>query len=202
MMLLISRRLFVFTVIMLLTLLNDASATRAQEWVGTVDSSWTNPNNWTPASVPVSGSTATFDNDGATHTNISLGATSQPINTIAFSTANAAAYNIGVLNSGDALNFDSGGTISVDSAVTNVETINAHIATSGDMNIFVSTPPTAPGLKLEGGIDLASGSFLNLGPTGTTSGSGASGAVTIDKPITGDGFLNSTIRTGSLNINA
>ena len=176
------------------------STARAQTWTGLgADNKWSTVGNW-DTGVPGSGSTANFVDAGNSKTNISLSGGNQPIGTINFDTANAAAFNLGVLSSGDKFTFDGSGSIVIGSAVTNVETINAAIDTGGDLNINLSSAPTAPGLKLEGTLNL--NGFLNLGPTGTTSGPGASGAITIDAPITGQGILNSTIRTGSLNLNA
>ena len=189
----INRRLVVVTI---LTLLASASVSRAQEWVGTADATWGNLNNWNPNTVPdAPGAIVTFDNAGNGNTNISLGG-SRALNLLQFN-GGAAAYNLGVLNSGDTLNFDAGGQIIVDAAVANLQTINAAIATNGDLNLIVansSLPSSNLGLKLEGGVNLTG--FMNL--------SGAfAGALTIDQPITGaSGILSSTITTGSLNLNA
>src|SRR4051812_40413821 len=176
------------------------STAQAQTWTGLgADNKWSTVGNW-DTGVPGSGNQANFVDTGNGNTNISLSGGNQPIGTLNFDTATAAAFNLGVLNSGDKFTVDGGGSIVIGSAVTNVETINAAIDTGGDLNINLSSAPTAPGLKLEGTLNL--NGFLNLGPTGTTSGPGASGAITVDAPITGPGILNSTIRTGSLNLNA
>jgi fibronectin-binding autotransporter adhesin len=197
MMPLAARRLLVVEA---LALLSVASLAHAQTWTGLgADNKWSTTLNWDTA-VPGTGNTANFVDTGNSKTNISLSGGSQPIGTLNFDTASAAAYNLGVLSSGDTFTFDPGGTITMGSAVTNAETINAAIVASGGLNINLSSATTAPGLKLEGGIALEG--TLNLGPTGTTSGPGASGAITVDRPITGGGNVNSTIRTGSLNLNA
>jgi hypothetical protein len=176
------------------------STAQGQTWTGLgSDNKWSTVGNW-DTGVPGSGNQANFVDTGNGNTNISLSGGNQPIGTLNFDTATAAAFNLGVLNSGDKFTVDGGGSIVIGSAVTNVETINAAIDTGGDLNINLSSAPTAPGLKLEGTLNL--NGFLNLGPTGTTSGPGASGAITVDAPITGPGILNSTIRTGSLNLNA
>ena len=54
---------------------------------------------------------AVFNSDGNSNTNVSLGNAAQAINTINFDTASAAAYNLGVLDSGDQFIFDASGSI-------------------------------------------------------------------------------------------
>jgi hypothetical protein len=189
----ITRRLLV---VVILTLVVGAPAARAESWTGTNGVLWADTGNWNPNSVPGSGGTAVFDSDGNSNTNISLGGAARPINTINFTSANAAAYNLGVLSSGDQCDIDANGAISVDSAVANLQTISAAIVTGGDLNITVansSLPASNLGLTLKGGMTL--NGFLNLAGTFT-------GALTIDAPITGPGILNSTITSGSLNLNA
>ncbi len=171
------------------------STARAQTWTGSGgNNKWTTAGNW-DSGVPGSGSTANFVDGGNSNTNVSLSGGNQPIGTLNFDTANAAAFNLGVLNSGDQFTFDGGGSITIGAAVTNVETINAKIDTGGDLNINLANATTTPGLKLEGSVNL--NGFLNLGST-----TPSSGAITVDAPITGPGIVNSTIRTGSLNLNA
>jgi hypothetical protein len=184
------RRCFVVTVLILLA--NDPDVQAQSTWTGLAspDNNWGTGGNW-DTSVPGSGGTALFNGNGNSNTNISLGGGAQAINTITFDTANAAAYNLGVLDSGDQFIFDAGGSINVGSGVANAETINAAIDTGGDLTINTSNDPTTPGLKLEGGVNI-NGFFNVLG----------SGAITIDRPITGPGALSSTLVTGSLNLNA
>jgi hypothetical protein len=84
-------------------------------WNGTIDATWANLGNWggptTPAAVPGTGNTATFDNAGGAVDTIDLtgGVT---INTILFDTFNAAAYTIGsgAVNS-QPLTLDNGGAV-------------------------------------------------------------------------------------------
>ena len=187
-----ARRLFFLAVFALLL---AAPIAPAQTWTGAVDNNWTNTGNWDTNTVPGSGNAATFNGAGNGNTNISLGATAQPINTIQFMTASAAAYNLGVLGSGDQFNFDANGVISVDAAVANLETINAVVATAGDLKVDVANsavPASNLGLKLEGGMSLAPG-FLTFSGTG---------AITVDRPITGSGFVQIDLKAGALNLNA
>ena len=64
-------------------------------WNGTTDATWATLGNWagTPAAVPGTGDTATFDNGGNFNTTIDLG-TGVTINTVLFDTGSAAAYTI------------------------------------------------------------------------------------------------------------
>src|SRR4051812_38673156 len=144
-----SIRTFAIATVALIATSSDANA---QVWTGTADNLWTNSANWDTVTVPVSGNTATFNGTGNGNTNISLSGASQPIGSILFDTASAAAYNLGVLASGDAFNFDSSGSITVNSTVPSLETINANIATNGPLTVMVTSLPAAPGLSLAGVI--------------------------------------------------
>ena len=128
-----------------------SSTVVAENWTGTADTLWTNTSNWDTFTVPGSGGTANFIDAGNGNTNISLGGASQPIGTISFDTASAAAYTLGVLSSGDAFNFDPNGTIAVGSTVTTAQTINAGIVANGGLNINVANGTTI-GLTLAGVI--------------------------------------------------
>jgi fibronectin-binding autotransporter adhesin len=170
-------------------------------WTGAgSDNLWSNTANWTlsGANVPDTGNIATFDNAGNSNTSVSLGGGTRNINTIQFQTANAAAYNLGV-TANDKFNFDSNGKITVDSAVAQLETISAGIVANGDLNISAansSAPASNLGIRLAGGISMATTGFVNI--TG-------SGAITVDAPINdgaGQGFMSLDLKNGALNLNA
>jgi hypothetical protein len=185
-----ARCLFVVTVFVLIAV----RSTLAETWTGAVDNNWATQGNWDTNTVPGSGNAATFNSAGNGNTNISLGNSARPINTIAFDTDQAAAYNLGVLDSGDQFDFDSNGAISVSSTVANLQTINAAIVTAGDLTISVSNssvPASNLGLKLAGGMTL-NGNLTLLD----------AGAITVDRPITGPGLVSSILTTGALNLNA
>src|SRR3978361_1375457 len=87
------------------------STARGQTWAGLGgNNKWTTIGNW-DTGVPGTGNQANFVDAGNGNTNISLSGGNQAIGTINFDTANAAAFNLGVLNSGDKFTFDGGGTI-------------------------------------------------------------------------------------------
>src|SRR4051812_28360185 len=83
----------------------------AQSWTGAATSSWGDPNNWSPATVPGSGNTATF-NAASPNTAVDLGGVGRPIGSILFDTAGAAGYTFSG-NPGDAFVFDAGGGVTV-----------------------------------------------------------------------------------------
>ncbi len=94
-------------------------------WTGTTDSLWATPTNWTPATVPGTGDTATFNGAGNANTTLSLG-TGVTINSVVFDTASAAAYSIGSGAVGSqTLLLDATATLTVNSTVTANQTINA-----------------------------------------------------------------------------
>jgi hypothetical protein len=108
-----------------------AALAGANTWTGLAapDNNWTTAGNW-DSGVPVGGQVATFSGDGAGNTSISLSGATQPIGSISFDTASAAAYTIGQLP-GDALSFDSSGAIFLFNTVTMPQTIDAQVRTNG-----------------------------------------------------------------------
>src|SRR6478609_8907959 len=89
------------------------STARGQTWTGLGgDNKWATVGNW-DTGVPGTGNQANFVDAGNGNTSISLSGGNQPIGTINFDTANAAAFNLGVLSSGDKFTFDGGGSIVV-----------------------------------------------------------------------------------------
>src|SRR3954452_6050992 len=134
-----------FAVLLTLASASIGRAQATRTWTGLGGSNhWANPGNW-DTGVPVSGDTGQFIDAGNGNTSIDLNGTAQPINTILFDTANAAAYTLGTGAPGDAFNFDASGAITVNSTVTNLETINAGIQTNGPLTVTVSSPTTAAG---------------------------------------------------------
>src|SRR3954470_22962122 len=96
----------------------QAQSTRSWTGLASPDNHWTTLGNWNTG-VPVSGDTALFNGSGNTNTSISLGATTQPINTIRFDGAIATPYTLGVLAPGalgNRFDFDAGGAITVEPA--------------------------------------------------------------------------------------
>jgi fibronectin-binding autotransporter adhesin len=209
-------RRFLVSALFLSVGVSVAAAQSTRTWTGLGGSAhWANPGNW-DTGVPVSGDTGQFIDAGNGNTSIDLNGTAQPINTILFDTANAAAYTLGTGAPGDAFNFDASGAITVNSTVTNLETINAGIQTNGPLTVTVSSPTTAAGLTLAGVIS-GSGpvTINNVGnvringantytggtsfPTTATQGQLQIGTSTVGDPgsITSGPFGTGTITTSS-----
>src|ERR1051326_3737347 len=94
-------------------------------WLGTADATWANASNWSTTPVPGTGDTATFNGAGNGNIAINLGG-GVTINTVLFDTSSAASYIIGTGAVGSqTLTLDNGGAITVNSTVTNNETVNA-----------------------------------------------------------------------------
>jgi hypothetical protein len=176
-------------------------------WTGLAapDNHWAMAGNW-DAGVPGSGATAVFSGPGNGNTSISLGGTTQSINTLFFDAASAAAYTIGQLP-GDTLSFDSGGQLVVSDTVTTPQVINAAVLVNSGLQVsnFVSNGGAMVGNGLVG---------LTLGPV--TIGGGAlfinNGLATVTTALSGNitetpgqpGSLNliSTTGGGAANINS
>jgi hypothetical protein len=143
-----------------------AKAISVTDWNGNAgDSLWTDPGNWSP-SAPTTGYAATFNGSGNGETNISLGGSSQDLQALVF-TVSPSAYTIGT-TVGDALNFDSAGSISVTSGVTTGQTIDANIVDNGSLTIDDAAASTL--LALDGNISGA-GTITFLTATGSNGGS-------------------------------
>lgn len=203
-----------------------ASAT----WLGTLSSTWANLLNWTLLGPPGSGDTATFNNAGNGNTTLDLG-TGVTVMTILFNTSNAAPYTIGSGAVGSqTLTLNDSGAITVNSSVTNNETINASIvlgtSRSTTSTISLTNNSTTPGqlLTVAGGISpstagtgtvttktLALGGSGNGAVTGIISGNGSGGVPTValTKSGTGEWTLSgantysgtTTVNAGTLLIN-
>jgi hypothetical protein len=120
-------------------LLAVATVVRSETWTGAANSLWANQNNWDTITVPGSSGTALFNGAGNGNTTISLGGGTQPINTVRFDTASAAAYGIGQ-DANDILSFDSGGFLETTSSLTKSQTINATLLMNGGLLAINSVP--------------------------------------------------------------
>src|SRR6185295_16572626 len=154
------RRLFVAIFVSSLAVAQIARAQNTRSWTGLAapNNSWTTLGNWNTG-VPVSGDTALFNSSGLGNTSISLGAATQPINTIRFDGAIATPYTLGVLASGDKFNFDAGGAITVASNIAILQTINAAIQANGALTV---TNSGSVGLSLAGNVNFASAGTLTV----------------------------------------
>jgi autotransporter-associated beta strand protein len=197
-----------------------ASAT----WLGTISSTWANLLNWTLGGPPGSGDTATFNNAGNGNTTLDLG-TGVTVMTILFNTSNAAPYTIGSGAVGSqTLTLNDSGAITVNSTVTNNETINASIvlgtSRSTISTISLTNNSTTPGqlLTVAGGISpstagtgtvttktLALGGSGNGAVTGVISGNGSGGVPTVALTKSGTGvwaLSGSNSCSGTTTVNA
>lgn len=78
-------------------LMSKSAIAASGTWLGTTDDTWAGTN-WSATPVPGTGDTATFNGAGNGNTNIDLGS-GVTIQNVLFNTANAAAYNLGVVQS-------------------------------------------------------------------------------------------------------
>jgi autotransporter-associated beta strand protein len=194
------RCLFVYCLGSLLGLAHRAPA---QSWIGNSSANWSDAANWNPNNIPGTGATATF-NAASSNTTISLGGGSQPIGSIAFSTATAAAYTLGS-TAGDAFAVDAGGTITNGSGTTTLQTISAAINGAGALTITNGVNSATGGLTLAGDISTAGAlTFNNTAPTTTSndiltiSGNITSAAsVTYNALTSGTGQVNKIIIGGT-----
>jgi fibronectin-binding autotransporter adhesin len=156
----VNRRLIVAICVSALAAASSARAQSTRSWTGLAlpDKNWTTVGNWN-SGVPVSGDTAQFNGSGNTNTSISLGAATQPINTIRFDGAVNTPYTLGVLASGDKFNFDANGAIFVASNIVVLQTINAAIQTNGALTV---TNNGSAGLSLGGDIAIGNSGTLNV----------------------------------------
>jgi fibronectin-binding autotransporter adhesin len=139
-----------------------AQATRTWTGLAAPDNNWTTVANWDTA-VPGTGDTAQFNSAGNANTSITLGGAARPINTILFN-GTPAAYNLGVLSSGDAFNFDAAGAITASAGITAAQTINAAVLTNGALTVTNSVTNTGGlvGLTLAGNVTIGGGGTLTV----------------------------------------
>jgi len=194
--------------IVLLTVLVAAPSAFAASatWSGTTDSTWSTATNWTAGGPPGTGDTATFNNAGNGNTTLNLG-TGVTVMTILFSTSSAAAYTIGSGAVGSqTLTLNDFGAITVNSTVTNNETINANVILGTDrstvstisltnnsttagqlLTIAGSVSPTTAGILVATTKILALGGSGNGAVTGIISGNGAGNNPTVALTKSGTG---------------
>jgi fibronectin-binding autotransporter adhesin len=179
-----------------------ASAT----WTGTLSSTWADPLNWTLGGPPGSGDTATFANAGNGNTTLNLG-TGKTVMTILFNTSSAAPYTIGSGAVGSqTLTLNDSGAITVNSTVTNNQTVNAMIvlgtsrSTTSTISLTNNSTTSGQLLTVAGGISpstagtgtvatktLALGGSGNGAVTGIISGNGSGGVPTVALTKSGTG---------------
>src|SRR5207248_1248827 len=104
-------------------LLAFSASVQAQTWTGSTSTAWGTAANWS-TTVPVSGSTATFQSGGNGNLAINLGGTARPIGAILFDTAASGSYSFSG-NAGDAFVFDAAGAITLNATVTAAQTFNS-----------------------------------------------------------------------------
>jgi autotransporter-associated beta strand protein len=154
---------------------------QTETWTGGTSANWNTPANWNggAGAVPVTGTTALFNNAGNGNTLITFSAAAA-FNSLTFDTANAAAYTIGSTTD-TGMTLDAGGTIQTTSTVLNAETINEPITLSGAYTFSSNSSTAADTLNFGGTINKGT-SLLTLSGTNT-------GANTISGIISGSGGL-------------
>jgi hypothetical protein len=140
----------------------EAQVTSTWTGLAAPDNNWTSAGNW-DSGVPDSFDTALFNGAGNGNTNISLGAATQPINTVLFQSG-AAAYTLGE-SVGDTLSFDSNGALFVVAGVTTAQTIDAAVQTNGLLEVHNSVSNGLSGVPGAGLVGLTLGS-VNIGGGG------------------------------------
>ena len=154
-------------------------------WTGAVDANWAEAN-WSATPVPASGDTAIFSGSGSGNTTINLGS-GVTILDLLFNTGNAAAYTIGTSPAGSqALSLNNSGAITVNSAVTNDELINAAIVlgTDATAQTYTLANNSAKALTFAGNI--------YGGPAG-----GAAGTKTLAVNGSGNTVISGNLTNGS-----
>ena len=165
-------------------------------WNGTVDTQWSDVNNWAgpPASVPGTGNTATFNNAGNGNVILDLGG-GVTIKTILFNTASAAAYTIGSGAVGSqTLTLNASGAVTMNNTVANDQLFNAAIVLgtgNGDQAYTFTNNDTGSSLTFAGGISSATTGTKTLTVNTNTGNTTLSGAMT-----NGSGTLKLT-KTGA-----
>ena len=155
-------------------------------WIGTSSFLWGGPSNWSSASVPGSGDTATFNNAGNGNTSISLlGLGPITIGSIVFDTASAASYDIG---SGDTLTLNASGTITMNASVALPQNIGA--------SLKLGTASGAEAFTFTNNSTVAD-AVLFFADTGTISSGANSGVKTVT--VTGAGIteIHGSITNGA-----
>jgi len=158
-------------------------------WTGALNAFWATATNWNPNTVPGSGDTATFNGAGNGNTTIDLMGRQVTIKTIVFDTASAARYRIGTgLN--DTLRLNESGAITVNSTVTNTETVNANVilgtVRSTTSTVSFTNNSTTSVLDIRGAISPNTTGTLPPGTKTLALGGSGNGAITAT--IDGDGF--------------
>ncbi len=168
------------------TLAMSLSALAADgQWNGTLDSTWSTVGDWI-GGVPGTGNTADFNNGGSGNNTITVG--SITINTLLFDTANAGAFTLGPSVGTGTMTFNDGGGITINSTVTNSESINANIVigtNTATASYSFTNNSTTPGelLTIAGNI--------SGGLTG-----GTAGAKVLTLGGAGNGVISGSITTG------
>lgn len=190
------------SVVALLALLSVTSLAHAQKsWTGAVNNNWSTDGNWDVPPTPGSSETAQFNGPGNSNTSISLGGVPVSIGNIAFDSASAAEYSLGVLASGDAFNIDASGTITVGAGVPTLQTINAVVNGSGDLDVTNNGDATG-GLTLAANISSTGTLTLTNNTAGSTLTVGgniaaaalnaiaSAGSVVVNGDVASDGIMN------------
>lgn len=144
-------------------------------WKSTAaDNNFSNAANY-DNSAPTLADTALF-NSASNFTSLTIGSATQAVTSISFSTASAAAYTIGTTG-GNSITLGSGGSISMDSAVVNTETVNAPLLFNSNTAAYTfSNASTAANLVIGGSIATTRTggaiSTLTISGVGTTSVTG------------------------------
>jgi hypothetical protein len=168
---------------------HSANATSAT-WSGATDATWATLTNWSANPVPGSDDTATFDNAGGTLDTIDLGVSGVTINTIVFDTASAAAYTIGAgVVGSQTLTLASGGALTMNATVANIETFNA--------NIVLGTDGTEQNFSLTNNTTGASAKLMVF--NGAFTGSAGSGLKTLTVNANGSSASNNFSLMGNIN---
>lgn len=161
------RRVSVHAILPALFFVSDALPAADGSWLGTADSNWATPANWSASPVPGVGDTASFVGPGNGQVTISLGA-GVTIYTVNFSNAAAAAYTIGAGAVGsETLTLQVNGSIAqiyLLASTGNSQTVNAALRLGTNANAgsyFVGSDATNKKLTIAGPI---------TGGTGGTAG--------------------------------
>ncbi len=151
-----------FTVAVAALLLGPSVQAARATWTGTTDTAWSTVGNWSGATIPGAGHTATFNNAGNGNVGITVGTIS--LTNITFDTA-AAAYTLG------------SGTITFANSTTTAVTMNSLANQTLNANLILGT-------AIAGNTTFSNNSItglLTLGGniTGGTTGTAAAKTVTV-----------------------
>lgn len=208
-------RLALFPLVAIVISLSSHSFGDSAAWNGSVDAHWHDVNNWEgpPAAVPGASDTATFSGAGSGQTTVDLGL-GVTLKTLLFDTADAAAYTLGAGAAGEqSLALSSGGSVTVNAAVANDQTVAATLALGGAASFTVNAasnsltlaaPVTGTGsltklgvgyLYLDQDSTFSGGVTLGNGTTANTSTSGVATANSGGYVVLGH---NNALGTGSV----